>query len=781
MGQRRPHISLILLIAAMIMSPFVRTQACGPQFPTPIFTNFKAPDCPMESYAKGKLGVLERGYEHIYLYVAYRNLIGKPFSDKEVKSIWGSGNQQGQTASQVHPTDWIDAWSVARAQIAGNAGAPNLGFHDDTGIYRAIQKPGVYVEYYNCLQGAFESAVAVLNRTIAQFGAGSPYVKQWVDAQDQVFENCSAGTGYPPEPPTAVIPAAAPQSDPQVMREARAYQIAAAHFYAGDYPDARTEFAAIADDPASPYDTIAPYLVARTLVREGTLGNDIGQNDQALAQAEQKLQEILADGRLAKIHSAARAELGFVEIRLHPRERAKELEAALLNDKMDPNFSQDLTDYLWLLNNSPRALRGVSSSAIADQHVSKPGAISTAADMTVWILSFQSGPDLHSSFTRWKRTGSLPWLVAAISQEWPTDLEARRLEAAALKVPPNSPAYVTVTFHRLRLLAQSGHAEEARKAIDEILAEGGVSLSESGPNEFLALRMSLNTSLEDLLRYAPRVPSDMNNVSDANPGGPLFDSDGAVVLSEDLPLQMLADAARSAELPVSLRTQVAIAAWTRAVLLNDDRVAREIAPRLAAIAPELQKPLSEYAAEKSTSARRFAAVFLILRFPGLRPFVTGGLPRFSFDGPEQLEAIDSYRDNWWCMIEPTAAGSTFTPNFYTADAKLSPPLREVYPDGQIPLPTFLNASQREALGKERSVLQALPSAPTWLAQQVLNWAKSHPDDPRVPEALHDAVRASRYGCFGADSGKVSKEAFEQLHSRYPNSPWTKKTPYWFNN
>jgi hypothetical protein len=781
MGQRRPHISLILSIAAMIALPFVTTQACGPEFPTPIFTNFKAPDGPMESYAKGNLGLLERGYDHIYLYVAYRNLIGKTFSEKEAKSIWGSGGQPDQGPAQTGPTDWIKAWSAARAAVAGNSGEPNLGFHDDTGIYRVIQKTGAYVEYYNCLQGAFQNAVAVLNRRTAEFGAESPYVKQWVDAQDQVFENCSGGMGNPPKPSTAMIPTAASQSDPQVIREDRAYQIAAAHFYAGDFGEARTEFAAIADDPASPYDTIAPYLVARTLVREGTLDNDMGQNAQALAQAEQKLQEILADERLAKIHGAARAELGFVEIRLHGKERAKELGAALLNDEMDSDFCQELTDYLWLLDNSPRDLGAASSSAIADQHASKPGTISTATDMTDWILSFQSGPDFQYPLTRWERTGSLPWLVAAISQEWPTDPEAVQLEAAALKVPSDSPAYVTVTFHRLRLLAQSGHEDEARQGIDAILAKAGTNLSQSGGNEFLALRMSLSTSLEDLLRYAPRVPSDMTNDSAENPGGPLFDSDGAAVLSEDLPLQMLANAARSTELPVRLRKEVAIAAWTRAVLLNDDRAAREIAPQLAAVAPELQKPLSEYPAEKSASARQFAAVFLILRFPGLRPFVTGGLPRFSFDGPEQLDAIDPYRDNWWCMIGPTAAGSPFTQNFYTMYAKLSPPLREVYPNGQIPLPTFLNASQREALGKERSILQALPSAPTWLAQQVLGWAKSHPDDARVPEALHDAVRASRYGCFGAESGKLSKEAFELLHSRYPNSPWTQQTPYWFNN
>jgi hypothetical protein len=54
----------------------------------------------------------------------------------------------------------------------------------------------------------------------------------------------------------------------------------------------------------------------------------------------------------------------------------------------------------------------------------------------------------------------------------------------------------------------------------------------------------------------------------------------------------------------------------------------------------------------------------------------------------------------------------------------------------------------------------------------------HPDDPRVPEALHLAVRTTRY-TNGAHTTNFPKQAFQLLHSRYPKSEWTALTPYWY--
>ena len=49
----------------------------------------------------------------------------------------------------------------------------------------------------------------------------------------------------------------------------------------------------------------------------------------------------------------------------------------------------------------------------------------------------------------------------------------------------------------------------------------------------------------------------------------------------------------------------------------------------------------------------------------------------------------------------------------------------------------------------------------------------------MPESLHLAVRATRYGCSDAETGKFSKQAFDLLHQRYAKTPWAQETPYWY--
>jgi len=130
-----------------------------------------------------------------------------------------------------------------------------------------------------------------------------------------------------------------------------------------------------------------------------------------------------------------------------------------------------------------------------------------------------------------------------------------------------------------------------------------------------------------------------------------------------------------------------------------------------------------------------------------------------------LNEQDSYRDNWWCaaalaeqQTEKDAGGST---------GKTSP--------------NFLTAAQRATAAKEYAVLASFGAAPNYLCRQVIEWATSHPADPRVPEALHLAVKSTRYSCTDKQTGKWSKAAYDFLHQHYPGNTWTKQTPYWFKD
>jgi hypothetical protein len=96
-----------------------------------------------------------------------------------------------------------------------------------------------------------------------------------------------------------------------------------------------------------------------------------------------------------------------------------------------------------------------------------------------------------------------------------------------------------------------------------------------------------------------------------------------------------------------------------------------------------------------------------------------------------------------------------------------------------PWPSFLSADQRMAASAERDRLSHIGTAPNYFGRVVLAWAKAHPEDPRVPEALHLMVRAGHFGCTNRDTGDFSRQSFELLHRRYAASEWAKQTPYWF--
>ncbi|MGA2094869.1 MAG: hypothetical protein ABSH39_01090 [Candidatus Acidiferrum sp.] len=799
-----------MLLAFLLIVPPPLSLACGPDFNAPIYTDFIAPDVRDASYAAGKLGLLETGYWHIYLFEAYRNLSGRPFKKSELAALGlqpAAESPQYETPRQAsgESENWISTWDTTRAKLLGEKqGGPRMDF-DPLGITRATMHDEQYTVYYNCLSGAFENAVHTLQSRVSQFGAQSPVVKEWIGAQDQVFENCSSDMGYPPKPKPAVIPAAAHEEDPAILRADRAYQIAAALFYAGNFDAAQKAFEDISKDSASPYQKIALYLRARVLIRKGTLeAKDADYDVSALSQAEAQLRDVLADKDSREFHPAAQRLLGFVRIRLHRQERFHELETALLEAGDSKSFGQDLTDYLWLLDR-PVLNKTITLPPASPNQPPQKGETRDessrlpAGDMTDWIFTFHEGgePASQHSLQRWHETKSLPWLVATIAKASAEDSSAAELLAAAAKIGPESPAYLTVAFHRLRLLEESGNLDGARRGLDRLMAEQGSTMPISARNQFRALRMKLAENLSQFLQFAPRISTDATGVaplpagkSDYDPGTPEyavtrphFDSDASVVLSEKLPLRLLADAAKSADLPPSLRADIAVAAWTRAVQLKNGAIDREMIPILGELIPELKNDLAEYSATEGDS-REFAAVFAILRNPGFRPFVTASPGRAWFNNTNEMHfnSIQNFGDNWWCSFVPTQKNPNTNTGFYRMFSNLRPPLQEIYPGGDVPEPGFLSPQEKTIAADEIKALADLPPAPRWLGQITISWAKSHADDPRVPEALHNVVRAWRYGCTETaqnDPANYSKDAFEILHKSYPGSEWTKKTPYWF--
>jgi hypothetical protein len=104
-------------------------------------------------------------------------------------------------------------------------------------------------------------ATVTLEDRAAKWGKKSPWLVDWIHAQDTVFANCT-GTAVPASPGTT------PSDSPALLQADRAYQSAAAAFYAGQDDAARSQFEAIAHDLQSPWHGWGQYLAARAVVRK---------------------------------------------------------------------------------------------------------------------------------------------------------------------------------------------------------------------------------------------------------------------------------------------------------------------------------------------------------------------------------------------------------------------------------------------------------------------------------------------------------------------------------
>ena len=739
----RTLLAVILISSFLVLFPRP-TGACGPFFSSAIFVYTKHPDFPLERFAAGQIGVLQPSYARSYLVAAYRNLMGEKLNAQEIAGLKGLWDDRLNNGAAVDDTEWIKKWTEARAKVSGAAEVQISAF-------RNREKPNEYETYVNCQEDAFANAEATLNERIKRFGADSPNVREWLKAQDTVFSNCREG---------ANIPEAAPADLDKLIRADRAYQIAAAHFYAAQFTEAAKDFDAIARDSSSPWHGVAAYLAARSFLRKGSLADKEEEGKAYLSEAENRLRAIVNDKSLARSHHAANRLLNLTRLRLRPQEKLHELSQAIVKRGAAEDFKQTVWDYTLLLDKYlgedvkidavPQAIRG--------------------DDLTDWILTFQDGTAAGASHAieRWQATQQIPWLLAAITRASGRAPKVDALLEAAAKVTPDSSAFPSLAFHSVRVLIEANRLDEARNSLDRIVARDRKNLTPSALNLLLGQRTYLSQNLDEFLQNAQRVPAGISDNNDGReiPDEPekdapaeaqvFFDWDAANVFNKLMPVATIGEAARSRTLAPNLHADVVQAAFMRAALIDDRATANQAATALSSVYPELKDYLAAYQRAITPDARRFAAAYLALKFPGLRPYVTVGVSRTS-----KLEEIDSFRDNWWCGDPPTT---------YVQDegARTEP----------VAAPLFLKSSQAVA-AREAAAIHALGTGPNYLAQTAINFGTKNPADARIAEALHLAVKSTRYGCTDKDTGRWSKAAFDLLHRRYPNTTWAKETKYWF--
>jgi len=790
-------IAKVLFISILILVVFPRWgDTCLPDFPHVVFTRPSGPDKPLSSFADGQIGIPLPTWRRAFLVVAYRYLDQKPLNKSEQRSLVAFFDESG--VRDRPPTNVsINRWINARAKY-------QTGPKPKISSYR--EAASSYYEYQNCLAPAFDNAVQVLRERAKTFGVQSTQLTQWIMAQDAVFENCTAGPS---------IPDRLPEGANSLIRADREYQIAAANFYANRLPDALREFDAIAQDASSPWHLLAPYLAVRTIIRQASMPVSPGTGDEydpaTLAKAEPRLAAIISNPKLGPFRQDAQRLQGLVRFHAHPEQRQHELAQLLLSGRSGSDFGQQLLDYKLVLDrfldNSPEFPDTPAYGPEYDERLKSWRRSRFAKlqkersdDLSDWLMTLQSDAAEAKShaLSKWKATASIPWLFAAMSKFDGKDVAVPEVLQAASQIPETSSASTAIAFHRSRLLRESGQPEAASEVVQAALRQID-SLPVSAVNLLRDEQMRNSADLENFRERLARNPVEVTAVSDndgedsfcyqskscnlafygdAQPRSksvllPHFDLSVAETLNKRIPIDVLVEVAKSKSLPQNLHQHLAASAWARAALLGNFAAAQKVGDTATALRPELRQFIDQYDAAQTDEERHFLAVFAIVHFPGLRPFVEDGYVRTT-----QFQRIDNFRDNWWC---DDVGGIPDDLSFSKQNGDNISRVTQLNQRLEASSPVFLTTEQRAQASSEWKQLLSLGEAADYLPREVLAWAKMHPEDPRVPEALHFAWRAARYGCFADDSTSKTNwphDIFKLLHKRYPNSEWTKKTAVW---
>ena len=779
----------VAALSLLVFLSLVTAQACGPDFYPDVFVRQLRPDHPKE-FAAGKLGVLLPTFPRADLAVAFRYLNGGSLNAVEQQAYQPSYSYNEQEweqqwrdeeAEEKKTADPAVTWAALRARFNPSASPAEQGNPN------VVQGPSkwVYLAYYqNCQADAFRNAAVTLQSRAKTWGEKSPELADWLKGQDAVFANCQTKA--------LSLPSAAPAAGPALLKADRAYQIAAAEFYAAQFVQARKAFEAIGQDASSPWSGLARYLAARCLVRQAFNdgGSDPGEamagfEPKTMRQAADLLQSLLKDKPSGISPQAIQNELDLVRLRTEPAARVHELGAALAGPESDPNYRQHLRDITWYLDakldqSAVREDFGAEGETTSTDAYSKTylglAPLRSSATLVDWLVTFQSpAPEAADhALAEWKRTHEPYWLLAAISKATEKSPDAANLVAAAAEVKPGSPAWESLTYHRLRLLIRLGRADEARALLDRLLPGIKAAGRDSSTNAYLGLRMSAAASLDEFLIFAPRkvllrssqedssldqcayVMKDPKRKYDCNLqiNPTQFSADAVGWFNSQAPLATLVQAAESDALPPQLRRTVAMMAWVRGVLLKDDAAAARLFPLL----PEKLQ-------QQAGPGTGFRPLMALLRNPGLRPYLDAGVQRsYSYD------FVESYRDNWW------------SPDWGAYD------YRGYKTPMQANAVAFQTPAQRASAASEIATLQKQGGACVGLGQRTLDYVNGHPTDPDAPESLYLLLRMIRYS--GQDYSQndpppvqdqirkqvqaVKASAARLLRQRYAASPWTKK-------
>jgi hypothetical protein len=800
--------SLAALLALLTMPVSASTDGPGANWAV---NEFGGTPAERQMLYAGQPGIILPTSPASLLFIAWQRLHGHTVTTAagEALAVPCCGGSAGGASDAV--TAWLDARKTVPGAPAREA-------------FLETERPGPdYTSLPNCLDDAFRNATATLQARAGSYGLQAPELRAWLAAQDAVFAACAK--------PVAALPPL-PDAAPAWLQADYHYQAAALAFYNADFAAAAAAFAAIAQDAASPWHGIAPYLRVRALLRQALASK--AQAD--FAAARDAGLALPAD---APFHAAAAQLASMAQLRADPAAASTRLVAAL---QTDTAAAKDFKDLQSLAGKAPASdvmdwiatfKTGAAAPPVPNTDTGSPLDMARAADA-------RRVTALAHARDRYGATHDPAWLIAVLALMQPDDAaspDAATIMTDASAAAEQTPGYLTLLYHRIRLTIGTADPAALRPALDAALARND--LTTSTRNLLLAERLQTAATLGEFARFALR-PVTCTKESDGcktqdwgyygtNPG--VFDADGdaaTVGLGDDARylIDRMALAPRMAlsadtTLPAAIRLDIALTSFARAVLLHDDPSTDRMALALQTLLPAMAVDFAVIPKVK-VADKLFAEYMIFAKIPGLRVDLidyqrpTGPVTQFQGQwpnwvvldkaDPDSIAPAPALYESAAYQVLDVAAGTDLggghrklpdavcsgmcgaggfvpRPPAFLADTavKATAERRFLPPPGKFGDVNATRGDRVEAFPNQdfehaaKTVAPPLGAVFVW--EYVLNYAASHPKDPRSPEALHWLIHV---GHFGQSHDHSGKRAFLLLKSRYPDSSWAKQNQFFYD-
>ncbi len=338
---------------------------------------------------------------------------------------------------------------------------------------------------------------------------------------------------------------------------------------------------------------------------------------------------------------------------------------------------------------------------------------------------------------RWRRTHTLPWFVAAISSNNLSDKSNQDLLCAAEKLGADSRAFVTARFYLIGRMIKEGRSAEARRSLLSMLARKDLAPSEK--NIFMCqLQMVSRTPIE-LFKSMIQSPSSYSysniHAGDDTPFPktwrqvekqnsyyrctPTICYAHCDDLNRNLPLAYWVQLAKDKTIPAKLHKELVRCAWLRSVILHRES---GLDNALVQAYPSLKELMDTYKNAQSEAEKQFALACLILMNRGMDP----DLEPINHHGG--IDEHDYFNGNYW-------SSETDENVEKLNEEKGGDGVDRILASYEAPvLKGVLSTAEQKRVDAEHKVIDA-NDPPHLLCRTVMDWARSHPEDPRVPEML----------------------------------------------